>query len=85
MSGAGFGEVSVQLVPGTARFPSIRSRMECDVRGWTLADHIDDAQFEQLATEAEKELTHLLTPDGEVQFAHPALIATAVSSAKAPA
>ena len=78
MSGAGFNEVSVQLLPGTARFPSIRAWMECDVRGWTLADHIDDTQFEQLATEGVKELTHLLTPDGQVQFAHPALIATAV-------
>ena len=85
MSRAGLGAVSVQLVPGTARFPSIRFWIECDVRGWTLADHIDDAQFERLATEAEKELTHLLTADGEVQFAHPALVATALKSATTPA
>ena len=83
MAEAGVAQARVQLVPGTARFPSIRSWIECDVRGWTLADHIDDAQFERLVAEAEKELAHLVDAHGEVEFAHPALIATAVKSTRA--
>jgi hypothetical protein len=36
---------------GRARFPSIRDRVRTDVRGWTLADRIDDEPFALLARE----------------------------------
>lgn len=81
LAAAGISEARVKLVPGAARFASIRTWMECDVRGWTLAAELDDAQFEVLASEAEKELGAFVTEDGSVQFAHPALIATAEKSA----
>ncbi len=74
---AGIPEARVQLEPGVARFPSIRAWMECDVRGWTLGAELDDRQFEHLASEAEDGLSRFLTEDGSVEFAHPALIATA--------
>jgi ubiquinone/menaquinone biosynthesis C-methylase UbiE len=74
---AGVGSVEVRREPGTARFPSIRGWMECDVRGWTLADELDDDQFEQLVSEAERELRRFVTVDGTVEFSHPALIASA--------
>jgi len=64
-------------VAGQARFPSIRSWMHTDVRGWTLSGKLDDSQFELLVREAEKELRGFLTPEGSVRFDHPALIATA--------
>ena len=83
MTEAGISGARVQLVPGTARFSSIRSWIECDVRGWTLAEHLDDAQFERLVAEAETELMHLVNADRGVEFAHPALIASAVKSAGA--
>jgi SAM-dependent methyltransferase len=73
----GAGRPRVQRIPGEARFPSIRSWMHSDVRGWTLADRIDDEQFERLVAEAEQELHRFVEPDGSVRFDHPALIASA--------
>jgi ubiquinone/menaquinone biosynthesis C-methylase UbiE len=67
----------VQRMPGEARFPSIRSWMHTDVRGWTYADKLDNEQYELLLAEAEKELRRFVTTDGTVRFDHPALIASA--------
>lgn len=78
---AGVGSVEIRRELGTACFPSIRGWMECDVRGWTLADKLDDDQFEQLVSEAERELRYFVAADGSVEFAHPALIAIADKSA----
>jgi ubiquinone/menaquinone biosynthesis C-methylase UbiE len=74
---AGVERPEVQRMPGEARFPSIRAWMHTDVRGWTYADRLDDDQYEQLLTEAKKELRRFVTADGTVRFAHPALIAGA--------
>ncbi|MGB5374993.1 MAG: methyltransferase domain-containing protein [Polyangiales bacterium] len=74
---AGVSDPQVQRVPGEARFASIRSWMHSDVRGWTLANELDDEQYERLVAEAEVELSQFVTADGSVRFAHPALIATA--------
>lgn len=62
----------------TARFPSIDEWVHTDIRGWTLAHSIDDAQYSQLLSAAQSELTEFCRGDGSVQFAHPGLIATAV-------
>jgi len=75
--GSGMGLSRVARVAGEARFPSIRAWMHTDVRGWTLADQIDDEQFEHLVSEAERELGDLVAGDGTVRFAHPALLVTA--------
>jgi SAM-dependent methyltransferase len=77
---AGVADPEVQRVPGEACFPSIRSWMHSDVRGWTLANELDDEQYERLVAEAEVELSRFVTADGSVRFAHPALIATAQKS-----
>jgi ubiquinone/menaquinone biosynthesis C-methylase UbiE len=74
---AGISEPRVDLVSGMARFSSIRAWVECDVRGWTLAHKLDDAQFERLVSEAEEELSRFVAPDGSVAFPHPALIGSA--------
>ena len=76
-AGAGVTGVRVQMMDGEASFPSIRRWMECDVRGWTLADAIDDAQFERLVAEAERELRDFVRPNGSISFPHPALFVTA--------
>jgi hypothetical protein len=47
------------------------------VRGWTLADALDDAQYAQLLAEAERDLRPFLAADGTVAFAAPAHIVTA--------
>jgi len=74
---AGVTDLEVQRMPGEACFPSIRSWMHSDVRGWTLANELDDEQYERLVSEAELELSRFVTADGSVRFAHPALIASA--------
>lgn len=74
---AGIEGARVERRDGEARFPSIRSWMHTDVRGWTLADKLDDEQFERLVAEAERALTDWVSADGSVRFDHPALVATA--------
>ena len=46
---AGLPQTQVMTVAGTARFPSIRSWVFTDIRGWTLADFLDDDQFNHLS------------------------------------
>lgn len=77
LSGSGVTNPQVRQVAGEARFPSIRSWMHTDVRGWTLADKLDEEQYERLVSEAERELQPFVRPDGIVVFEHPALLASA--------
>jgi ubiquinone/menaquinone biosynthesis C-methylase UbiE len=78
---AGASNTKITTIEGKACFPSIRHWMEADIRGWTLADSIDDAEFERLVSEAEAELAHLVTEDGRVEFGNPAHIVTATRHA----
>jgi ubiquinone/menaquinone biosynthesis C-methylase UbiE len=74
---AGIPNVSVTTRTGTARFLSIKAWVSTEVKGWTLADLIDDAQLARLLDEAEKALRPFLTADGTVAFDAPAHIVTA--------
>lgn len=69
--------MDIDRVVGTARFPSLADWARTDIKGWTLADMIDDAQFEQFLAAAETELSEFVGDDGSVRFDSPALIATA--------
>lgn len=73
---AGLAEVSLATVEGEARFPSIASWVETDVKGWTLADMIDDQELEMLQEAARREFQPFVQEDGTVRFAHPAHIVT---------
>jgi ubiquinone/menaquinone biosynthesis C-methylase UbiE len=77
---AGVSNVQVKTHEGTACFPSISSWIYTDVRGWTLAEMIDDAQYQLLLKEAESELQRFVTPEGTVAFRSPAHIVTATKS-----
>jgi ubiquinone/menaquinone biosynthesis C-methylase UbiE len=77
LDSSGVAEPNVRRLDGEACFPSIRAWVECDVRGWTLANELDDEQVEQLIAEAERALGRFVSSDGSVTFAHPALFATA--------
>ncbi len=66
---------------GLARFDSVEEWVHIDVRGWTLADMIDDNQYTELLTAAKTELAHLTDHSGHVCFPAPALIATATTEA----
>lgn len=68
-------QITTQM--GTARFPSIESWIHTEIRGWTLADALDDAQFDLLLREARVALRPLVAADGTVAFAVPALVITA--------
>lgn len=72
-------EVEVATVDGTARFASIDDWVHTDIRGWTLAEAINDTQFEVLVTEARRELAEFTDADGRVSFSAPALIATGLA------
>jgi len=75
--GSAFAQIEVTQHPGVARFASIDAWVHTDVRGWTLADMIDDQQFEHLLQSARTELNEFVQPDGSVLFPAPALIGVA--------
>ena len=67
----------ITTLTGTARFPSVESWIYADIRGWTLADVLDDAQFNRLLGEATVVLKPFVTTDGTVAFDAPAHVVTA--------
>ena len=67
-------EVRLREIPGTARFASIADWVHTDVRGWTLADLVDDEGEAALVARAEQELGRFVGPDGSVTFPSPALV-----------
>ena len=80
-SDAGVPDFTISTLEGKARYPSIRYWMEADIRGWTLSDALDDAQFESLVSEAETELARFVDAHGAVEFSSPAHIVTATKRA----
>lgn len=77
---AGVKDATLQTVTGTANFPSIDAWVHTDVKGWTLADLIDDAQYALLEAEARKELARFADSDGRVSFASPAHLVSAIKT-----
>jgi SAM-dependent methyltransferase len=73
---AGWGEAAITTRIGAARFASITEWVRMDVRGWTLADMIDDDQYEALVRAANEELVRFAGSDGTVSFAAPGHIIT---------
>ncbi|HKA83763.1 MAG TPA: methyltransferase domain-containing protein [Acidimicrobiales bacterium] len=66
---------TVERHPGVARFESIEAWLHTEIRGWTLADSIDDRGFAALLDAARKRLSDLVA-DGRVAFAVSALVVT---------
>jgi SAM-dependent methyltransferase len=77
---AGVANSKVDTIVGAARFPSLEGWVRTDMKGWTLADAIDDAQYAELQKEAQRELIGFVKRDGSVRFDSPAHIVTAVKS-----
>jgi SAM-dependent methyltransferase len=73
---AGMPGAKITTLPGTARFPSIQAWVYTEIKGWVLADMLDDAQFELLRKEVERVLQPFVTPQGMVSFNAPAHIVT---------
>lgn len=74
-----FRGVTVERREGYACFASLDEWVSTDIRGWTLADHVDEAQFRRLRDTAATRLSRFVAADGSVRFAAPALIATATA------
>ncbi|WP_035485279.1 methyltransferase domain-containing protein [Geminicoccus roseus] len=74
---AGLPQPRIETCAGTARFPSIEAWVHTDIKGWTLADLIDDDQYRTLLQAALRDLRPLAGSDGRVAFAAPAHLATA--------
>ena len=70
--------VRVDEIVGSARFASIADWVHTDVRGWTLADLVDDDAEAILVIRAERELARFVSADGSVEFPSPAIVGTAV-------
>lgn len=80
LAAAGLAKAEVRTVDGVARFASIADWVRTDIKGWTLADRIDDEQLARLQDEAGRELRAFVGPDGAIAFAHPAHVVTAVKA-----
>lgn len=74
---AEINNAKIKTLEGEARFPSIESWMFTDVKGWTLADILSEAQYQHLLKEAKKELVQFVKDNNLVAFRHPAHIITA--------
>ncbi|RMH53510.1 MAG: methyltransferase domain-containing protein [Bacteroidetes bacterium] len=80
---AGATSVSVETHAGTARFPSIRTMVEADLRGWLpiMGVVLSEDTIETILDEAEKALAEYVTEEGQVVFSAPAHIVTGVAAA----
>jgi SAM-dependent methyltransferase len=78
---AAVASVNVTTHPGTARFPSIRTMVEADLRGWlpVMGVVLPEEQIQEILREADRALRHYVTAEGGVEFESPAHI---VSGAK---
>ena len=72
MVGEVFPDATVTRHEGTARFDTIETWLHADVRGWTLADRIDDRTFARLLDAARRALARYTDDQGRVAFAAPA-------------
>lgn len=69
-------DIRLDTLPVTARFASIDDWVHTDIRGWTLADLVDDGAEAAVVARAQRELSAFVAPDGSVTFPAPALIGT---------
>jgi len=74
--GAGVDSVTVATHRGTARFPSVRTMVEADLRGWlpVMGVVLPEDQIQRILEEADRALSHYVTAEGTVEFDSPAHI-----------
>lgn len=80
---SGVESVRVETHTGAAIFPSIRTMVEADLRGWlpVMGVMLQDEQIDRILSEAESVLAEHVTADGKVVFNSPAHIVTGVAGA----
>lgn len=79
---AGAGAVAVTTRTGRARFPSLRSMVEADLRGWlpVMGVELPEDLIETILEEAEEAMAEFVTADGRAVFDASAHIVTAVNA-----
>ena len=79
---AGVESVDVKTQIGTARFPSIKSMVEADLRGWlpVMGVFLTDDQIQSIVEAAETALADYVTAENELVFDAPAHIVTGTRS-----
>jgi SAM-dependent methyltransferase len=78
---AGVTGAVVELQQGRGRFPSIRSMVEVDLRGWLplMGVGLEEDQIAEILRQAEVALKPFVVDDGSgVEFSSPALLVTAL-------
>jgi SAM-dependent methyltransferase len=65
---AGMSDAEIVTQQGRARFPSIREWVYTEIKGWTLAEVLDDEQYQLLLQQADKDLRKFVNRDGSVSF-----------------
>jgi SAM-dependent methyltransferase len=75
---AGIAGTQITTHSGTACFPSIEAWISTEIRGWTLADVLDDAQLDLLVHQAQRALQRFVTADGSIAFEISAHVVTAI-------
>ncbi len=78
---AGASSFTIQSHHGTARFPSVRSMVEADLRGWlpVMGVTLDEPLIEQILAEAEDLLAEYVTDEGTMKFGAPVHVVAASS------
>lgn len=81
---SGLTSVGVQTQTGIARFPSVRTMVEADLRGWlpVMGVFLEEDGIERILEEAESVLADYVTGEGNVVFEAPAHIVTAEKEKK---
>jgi ubiquinone/menaquinone biosynthesis C-methylase UbiE len=75
---AGFASIEVKTYEGEARFPSIRTLVEADLRGWLpiMGVVLEEDQIAQILEEADQDLREYESVEGQMVFDMPAQIVT---------
>lgn len=75
--------VEASTVVGRARFPSVRSMVEADLRGWlpVMGVHLEEESILAILAAADQELAEFVLSDGRMEFASPAHIMTGLKRA----
>lgn len=79
MESAGAKDIEITTYHGRARFPSVRTMVEADLRGWlpVMGVELPEDLIETILREAERALSQYVTANGAVEFDAPAHIVTA--------
>jgi SAM-dependent methyltransferase len=67
---AGVSSIAIATRSGTGRFPSVRTMVEADLRGWlpVMGVILNEERIERVLAEAENALGRYVTADGDVAF-----------------